>query len=41
MTKCPIFIIDTAGKSKEEMKAAAREALQKSQRAAQPPPKPS
>jgi hypothetical protein len=27
--KKPIFIIDTAGKSKEEMKAAARQALQR------------
>lgn len=33
MTKRPIFIIDIAGKSKEEMKAAAHQALQKYQEA--------
>jgi hypothetical protein len=38
--KRPIFIIDTAGKSKEEMKAAARQALQRFQElAAKPEPK--
>jgi replicative DNA helicase len=31
LMKRPIFIIDTAGKSKEEMKATARQALQKFQ----------
>jgi hypothetical protein len=38
--KRPIFIIDTAGMSKEEMKAAARQALQRFQEeAAKPEPK--
>ena len=38
--KRPIFIIGTAGKSKEEMKAAARQALQKIEElAARPEPK--
>jgi hypothetical protein len=35
--KRPIFVIDTAGKSKEEMKAAAREALQRLQEQATKP----
>jgi hypothetical protein len=40
MTKRPIFIIDTAEKSKEEIKAAARQALQKFQEAAAKPEQP-
>jgi hypothetical protein len=35
--KRPIFMIDTAGKSKEEMKAAARQALQRIQELAPKP----
>jgi hypothetical protein len=35
--KRPTFILDTAGKSKEEMKSAARQALQKYMEAAAKP----
>lgn len=35
--KRPVFIISTEAKSKEQLKAEAREALRKYQGAAQPP----
>jgi len=35
-SKCPIFILSTEGKSKEQVKAEAREALRKYLEAQQP-----